>query len=776
VVDVFQILRAAVNALLRQRLPCVGLFLCAAAGIALGRFAPLPGWSFALAATCAALAALRWRLALPVAVGLAFAAAQTWEYRESSAARLATRLSLEPRTCEATLVVLDEPVASAASPLERCRFPARLLALDLDGHELRPGCRVLVRWNGPPPAYGARYRVRAAISNCPPPRNPGAFDYAAWLANSGICAQLEVFRASDAKLLGEGGNPIVRLALASRAWIERTLALGVAGTPEAALNRGMTIGDTSGATEAMKADFRETGTFHLFSVSGLHVGIVAVILWTVLGMLGCSQRAAVGGIIPALFFYSLVTGLSPASLRAAIMLSILAATLLADRPATPLNSVGAAALLILAWNTNELFNAGFQLSFGAVTLILLLVRPLQRRLVKFVEPDPFLPRRLVPFGLRLYYGTARGALLLVVVSFAAWLATLPLTIFYFHLVSLTSIPANLFAVPLASAVLGLAAVALAGGVLSPWLAEVFNQANFLLAKILLFVVHLFASLPGSAIYVGPPEPPGMEARFTVLDAGRGGAVVLQCASHAWLVDGGSEFFAEADTLPFLRASGVNRLDALVLTHGDATHLGGVGALAEALRPERVLDSGLKDRSPTRSRALARLGAMGLAPTQALAGASFPLGDRARVEVLYPPAGLRAARADDDALVLRVEIGKFSALLMSDAGLPTEQWLLAHAADSLPCDVIAMGRHFSGWSGTPEFLRAARPRVLIATAAPFPDNERISAEWAQAVRGLGIDLLRQDETGAVTVTVRADSFTVSPFLSGKSRAYVTDPCP
>jgi competence protein ComEC len=252
--------------------------------------------------------------------------------------------------------------------------------------------------------------------------------------------------------------------------------------------------------------------------------------------------------------------------------------------------------------------------------------------------------------------------------------------------------------------------------------------------------------------------------------------VLQSAGRAWLVDGGSEFFAEADTLPFLRASGVNRLDALVITHGDATHIAGIDALAEALRPERVLDSGLKDRSPTRTRAIARLAAMGLAPTRAVTGGSFPLGGRARVEVLYPPAGLRAERADDEALVLRVEIGKFSELLMSDAGLPSEQWLLAHAADRLPCDVIAMGRHFSGWSGTPDFLRAARPRVVIATAAPFPDSERISAVWARTVRGLGIDLLRQDETGAVTVTVRTDSFTVSPFLSGKSRAYVSDPRP
>jgi ComEC/Rec2-related protein len=759
--------------ILRQRLPCVGLVLCAALGIVVGRWMPIPGWAFALAACAAAVAALRVRFALPVAVALAFAAAQSWQYRESASARMAAQLTIEPQTCEAEIVVLDQPTISTASPLERCRFPARLLALEIGDREWRPDCRVLVRWNGPPPAYGARYRVRAAIANCPPVRNPGAFDYSAWLANEGIRSQLDVLRTSDARELGWNGNPLVAFALASRAWIERTLALGIAGTSEATLIRAMTIGDMTGAPDALKTAFRETGTFHLFSVSGLHVGIVAVILWTVLGALGCSQRAAVLVIIPSLFFYSLVTGLSPASLRAAIMLSIIAASLLADRSPTPLNSVGAAALLILAWNTNELFNSGFQLSFGAVILILLLVGPLHRRLGKFTSPDPFLPARLVPFTQRLYYRTADATLLLIVVSLAAWLATLPLTIFYFHLISFTSIPANLLAVPLASVVLALASVALVAGAVSPWLAEVFNQSNFLLAKVLLFVVNAFASLPGSAIYVGPPQSPDVIARLTVLDAGKGGATALQCDGQAWLVDTGSTFFATTDTVPFLRASGVNRLDALVLTHGDTDHLGGFDAVAEAMQPRRVLDSGLKDRSPTRSRILAHLATP---LVRAQAGAVFPLNANARVEVLYPPANATASRADDKTIVLRVETGNFSALLMSDAGMSTEQWLLAHAVAKLPCDMIAMGRHVSGFSGDPDFLRVAHPHALVATAAPFPDTERIRPEWALAVRALGIDLYRQDETGAVTVTVRADSFTVTPFLGGPPHTYATDPQP
>ena len=736
----------------------MSLFLCAVAGVIAGRYLPLPGWIFAaFAALGFAATFLRpLRLLLPLAVALAFAAAQAWHYRESPAVRLAAHLSDAPRTCEATIDVLEAPHLSATS--DRCRFTARLRSLTAGGRDIPADCRVLVLWNGAPPVYGGEYKVRASISNCPPQRNPGAFDYSAWLANAGIRSQIEVIRPGDAQLLHAGGSPVVRFAIASCAWIERTISLGIEGTEEAILIRAMTVGDTSDAPDSLKAAFRETGTFHLFSVSGLHVGIVAALLWGLLGVCGVEQRRAVLIIIPCLFFYALLTGLSAASVRAAIMLSVIAAGLLLDRAPTALNSVGAAGLALLAWDSSQLFNSGFQLSFGAVAAICLIAVPLRHRLKALIAPDPFIPTRLISRVWRAAHSFAAGALLLIAVSFAAWLASLPLIIYYFHLISFSSIPANLLAVPLSSGILALSAVSLVAGAFSPWLATVFNHANYLLTKVLIFIVNAFASVPGSAIYVSPPLPHGALAQMVVLDAGSGGATALFTDSQSWLIDSGSDFFAGAVTLPFLRWNGVNGLDALVLTHGDAQHIGGFDQIAPALHPRRIFDSGLPDRSPTRRRIL---DTSQIHP--ATAGAIFPLSSSARVKVLYPPPGAQSGIADDKAIVLRVETGEFSALLMSDAGMSTEQWLLANAAADLPCDLIAMGRHLSGFSGDPEFLRTAHPRALIATAAFFPATEHIRPEWATAVRALGIDLFRQDETGAVTVTVRADSFTVAPYL-------------
>ncbi len=743
----------------RKRLPCVGLFLAAAAGVIAGRYLPAPGAAFAIAAAALLAASffrpLRWLL--PLGVALSFAAAQAWQYRESAATRLAAQLTPIPQSCEATFTVLDAPRISRSGA--RCSFSARLTGLEISGSARAIDIRVLVLWNGPPPAYGSVYRTRAAIANCPLQRNPGAFDYTAWLANAGIRSQLTVFRPKEAELIRIGGNPLVRIAHASRAWVERTITLGIEDTPEAILIKGMTIGDISAAPGSMKDDFRETGTFHLFSVSGLHVGIVAVMIWAVLGMFGVSLRRSVIIIIPSLFFYALLTGLSAASVRAAIMLSVLAAGLVLDRPAVALNSIGAAGLALLAWDSSQLFNSGFQLSFGAVAMICLIAVPLHRRLGRAIEPDPFLPRRLIPPLRRAGYALANVTTLLIAVSFAAWLATLPLILYYFHLLSFSSIPANLLAVPLSSLVLALAAVSLVAGAVHPSIAEVFNQANYLLAKVVLFLVHSFAAIPGSSLYVGPPLPAGAQAQMTVLDAGSGSAAVLFSGGQTWLIDGGSRYFADSITVPFLRMSGVNRLDGFVITHGDSQHIGGGGRILADFHPRRVLDSGLPGRRSTRDEIIAAV------PTlAAVAGARFPVGASTRLTILYPPPGLIERRADDKAVVLRWETGGFSALLMSDSGLTAEQWLLMNARDQLPCDLVIMGRHDSGFSGDLGFLRAAAPRAVLATAAAFPSGEEIRPEWAAALARMSIPLLRQDETGAVTVTVRPGSFTLTPFLS------------
>src|SRR5438270_2214265 len=201
--------------------------------------------------------------------------------------------------------------------------------------------------------------------------------------------------------------------------------------------------------EDIEEPFQQTGTLHLFAVAGLHVGIVARLLWILAMVARLSRKWATALIIPLLLFYAAVTGLHISSVRAAVMSSVLLGGFFFERSVFALNSLAAAAFFLLCWDTNELFSTGFQLSFAVVGGIILLADPLSRWLQQLGSTDPFLPRRLVS-GLRRTIGLGyewicRGGS----VSLAAWLGSLPLVLWYFHLITPSSLFANLVVVPIA---------------------------------------------------------------------------------------------------------------------------------------------------------------------------------------------------------------------------------------------------------------------------------------------------------------------------------------
>jgi competence protein ComEC len=150
-----------------------------------------------------------------------------------------------------------------------------------------------------------------------------------------------------------------------------------------------------------------------------------------------------------------------------------------------------------------------------------------------------------------------------------------------------------------------------------------------------------------------------------------------------------------------------------------------------------------------------------------AGDDFPLSRDAIAHVLFPPRDFAGATADDQALVIRFVIPRpgTSVLFMSDAGVETERALLTSQPD-LQSDILVKGQHHSGISGSPQFLDAVRPRLIIATSAEFPQHERISEDWAEQLRSRGIKLFRQDETGAVALTFSSDGWSARAHTTGE----------
>ena len=743
-----------------------GLALAAVTGILLAEFLG-PDVRILFVCFLAALPFALWRVgtvALCVAVASAFALAHIWQWRDDPGLRWAAHIAEQPREARVTGILTEEPkedppgVYRATMRVERWNLEGRRIAL--------PG-KVVVRWSAPtPPRYGDRWAISGLLSRIAPPRNPAGFNAAEWWGRQGVFLELRGARDSPARRLDRDQGSLLRsAALGARAWMLRTLGVGLTDAPQIrALIAGLTLGARDTEADEYADAFRRTGTYHLFSVSGLHVGMVALLLWLLLRPLGLSRRRAVLVIIPSLFFYALVTGASPPSIRAAVMLSVAFAGFLLDRPVSPANSLAAAALLLLGQDTNQLFSAGFQMSFSIVAAIFLLSPPLQAFFSARLRPDPFLPRKLYTRRQKMASETGHELASTLGVSSAAWLGSLPLTIAVFHLLPLLAIPANMLSVPLAFAILAVSMLALVTGAVSLWLAAVFNNASWALATLLIGVVEGTAALPGSYLQF-PPGWMQPAAQLTVFDLGNGGAQFVRTREQAWLLDTGSESDFRRIIEPSLRAAGVTRLDALVVSHGDADHLGGAVLALEAARPWRIIDSALRDRSRARKNFHAALASSGRGKSLALPGDIERLGKNTTVHLLHPQPGATTRQADDQCIVARVDLEGFRVLLMSDSGAATEDSLVRRYGDQLHSDVVVIGRHGADLAATETFLRAVRPAVIVLNRAdPFREGSD-EPDLRARLDSTGAEVFDQEQCGAVILTATSRGLEIRGFLDG-----------
>src|SRR6266481_4626395 len=494
----------------------------------------------------------------------------------STGQQVATQLGERPRVVTAVGCVITEP---KISPSGFATFLLKLKSIELEGKTEFTRAVWQVRWKGAS-EFGDELKLFGTAEPIAPPRNPGEFDMRAYLARHDIRRMLFVRYPEDGTLIRHGsGNPVLLAAQASRTWMQNALCRGLDDAPEAkSFISGIVLGIRHETPEDIEEPFQQTGTIHLFAVAGLHVGIVAALLWVLAAIARLSRKRAAAFIIPSLFFYAAVTGLHIPALRAAVMASILVGSYFFERRVFLPNSLAAAAFFILCWNTNELFSTGFQLSFAVVGAIVLFADPFFRFFQRRAAPDPFLPRSLVRGPRRWMHATYEWLCGGASVSLTAWIGSLPLILWYFHLVTPISLLANLVVVPIAFAVLAVALLSLLATPLLPWIAVVFNNANWTLATLVIGSVHLFAQIPGGHFYVGEPDWGGRSAKMTVLDLGAGAAVHVRVNGNDWLIDCGSERSYDRIVREYLHWAGVNRLTALVLTHGDSQHIGGVTQL------------------------------------------------------------------------------------------------------------------------------------------------------------------------------------------------------
>jgi len=653
----------------------------------------------------------------------------------------------------------------------------RLTSIEFRGHTLESD-HLLPTWIQQTPeglSYGRPIRFVGVLRPLEGRRAPGGFDPSAfYFRDSGSLARLEIRAGDSLEILdGNEGSRLIEFAQRSRRKMESALRIGLGQDDSryAKLIAAMSLGIRENTPEDLQELFRLSGTMHLFAVSGMHVAVVGgILLWVAL-LFRIPRRWAVLIAIPLILFYAVLTGLRPSAIRAAVMLSVFLVGYAVREKPRLLNSLGVAGIVILAFDTQQLFLPGFQLSFLVLLFIAIFVSGLRLLLAKPFLPDPFIPRNFLSAPRRAVDVFVGATATLLAISIASWLGSAGLLTWHFQSLAPVGVIANLFMVPLAGIVIGLAAFSLVcSGVNFVWLAAVANKLTVGMAIILTSLAQFFSDLPGAHRHTGELSG-GQSQNSLVVDVmgERGeGAVLMTLAESSgrqtnWMIDSGGNYSYRRSVLPTLRSRGVNRLDAIILTHGDSGHIGAAPELLQLLQPRVLIESVAKNRSPVYPDIIATADDLGIERIRVERGQRITLGGDIAARILAPALEGDSRLADDRSLVLKLEYKGWKILFTSDAGFETEKSLLQAEVD-VSSDVWIRGQHKNSPSGLPGFVDAISPGAVISSHADFPETEAISEELREHLKKIGSALFDTDSGGVVTIEITDDQLVIVPFAN------------
>jgi len=740
-----------------QRYPFLGILLSAVAGILLGSAL---GPSLGLLAVVVLVALLL----LPfhrqggicwVATIAVFAVIQLWSWNISPARRLAELLDHQAVGVSVRGIVSGEPRVSHSGSVT---FPLRIQDIrDLNNEKIitTAPLSIQVHWVGTVPSYGDLVSFQGAPVRLTPPRNPGEMDYRHWLERHGIYTRIEVDPSIPGIIDSSGhGNHLLAYAIRARQRMEEILSMDLTGAPEVmGAIEGICLGVTEHAPEGFTDEFRFTGTMHLFAVSGLHVGMLAVILWFLLKAFRVPRLPAVFLTIPTLFLYVLVTGMKMGSIRSATMASILLIGVTLYRRSPLLNTLAAAAFFQLALDTNDLFSAGWQFSYSVVFAIIVFAPIIEAWLIRFYEPDPFLPVKLITSRERFEFNAWKHLSGLSAVSASAWLGAIFPTLAYFHLISLSAFGANLLAVPLAFLVLSLGALSLLSGMCSSWIAGAFNNANWLVTKLLLLVVQSSALVPGGHFFVGAPA---WNPEMILLDLHGSTYAILRDGWSFGLVNVGKKRDAISTVIPCLEADGANSLQSVLITKTDAAHLGGLPQIKRESSVSSIVLPPVDGRSSVAKAVLSQDHSSSF--KRQYQGDCLQLLPRIRAETIYPPREM-----PEDFLIPRLLLGNTRILMLPMMTPEVIKALDLIPQESLKAEILILPLGGCDFSSTLALIRRVAPRLLISPVDHFSRLGVPSGEWRGILKEEGIAYMRQDETGAVTIRSNERESVVQTFL-------------
>lgn len=677
----------------------------------------------------------------------------------NAAVRLATDL---PTTLEGQDLLVRGRIASLPDS-----GPDPQFVMNVSAAPMGVPPRLRVTWYRAPvsPQPGELWQLQVRLKRRSGFANPGGFDYEGYLFREGIGATGYVREDERNRRLQVASHEYALLRV--RAWIAKRIAAAVGDERTLGVLQGLAIGDTQAMQPKQWRVFAATGTTHLMAISGLHIGMIAmaaawcggfIVRWRRAQALGWTAMhgQVVAGMSAALI-YSLLAGMSIPTQRTLLMLCIYFALRWRRRALAFGQSLALALIAILIADPFAPLAVGAWLSFVAVVVILMTVSGRVGRdgvianftRVQLAVTVGLMPLLLASFGnlslvsplanalavplftLLVVPGVLLGALAAAIhQSFGAWVLSAPVALLNASWPLFEWLSRQALAVWHAPQPSLPVFVALSMGVLLLILPAVWP----------LRLTGVLLCLP--MLCYRPPTPAAGTFELTVLDVGQGLATVVRTQSHVLVYDTGPAFqsgrsAAELAVLPFLHHRGVRAIDALMVSHGDQDHSGGLPSLLAAL-PIRMLSVGPSVRDAPGKIDCRR-------------GQQWQW-DGVIFSILHPGPEELPEGSNDTSCVLLIRAREGSALLSGDIEAAAERELLSRGLSRVA--VVVAPHHGSGTSSSSLFVDTLRPDVTIFSTGYRNRWNFPRADVVKRWRTAGARTYNTSESGAISVTFTA----------------------
>ena len=543
---------------------------------------------------------------------------------------------------------------------------------------------------------------------------------------------------------------------------------GALPPPEAALLRGMVLGDDALMPKPVRDELRRAGLGHLVAASGANIALLAILGMAAGAALGVARRTRLLVVLGLVAGYVPLAGSGASIQRAGVMGAAGLIAALASRPAARWYALLLAAAVTLALDPLAADDPGWQLSFAAVIAIAVLAAPLRERLT--------------------CRGIPRALAELIAVTLAASIGTAPVSVARFGTLSLAAIPANVVVAPVVAPITWLGMVAALAGQIDARLAGPFVALAGPPLAFVTWVGHVAAGLPGAALHVPvlmvavvtiaagaairsgragrallPVVPAAVLAAVALivsarghsvsldhrsgiafLNIGQGDATLLFTPGHAVLIDSGPP---DGPILERLAHLGVHRLDVLAATHAQADHDGGAAAVLRSLPVGAVLDGRDGAREPHGTAMALAAATKHVRLIRPLAGQTIRAGP-IELHILWPPATPPVPGADPNqrAIVAVGAVGGIRILLTADA----ESDVLL-PLDLPRVDVLKVSHHGSADTGLAMLLARLKPRLGGIEVGAGNTYGHPTPATLNTLRDAGVPSVRTDQDGTVIVT-------------------------